>query len=94
MMEALREGRYRLSSGRIIEPNRGIIGIRNPDDSSRWTITSGYDEPITRADRIDDPDDVIASDCGEPHWTKDEVIEIAWHMAVVWSKFAQGLRDD
>ena len=79
-MVLIKKDTYKLSTGKEIHPNCGIIGI---SEDSEFHIFEGYDGSYN-----------IESDDVDPEFvdlTKEEGKEIALYMSSVWQKLADRL---
>ena len=78
-MELTSEG-YKLSTGKTIDPNNGIIGLT---ETKGFKIYEGYDGTyITEKEAIDEDDIEL---------TNEELKEIALYMSQLWLKYANVL---
>ena len=73
-MERIKDS-YRLSTGKMIHPNRGIIGLTEVDGLK---IYEGYDGTWTTEE----------SAFEDPELTRDEIREIASYMRDLWGMLA------
>lgn len=75
-MNRLSRDLYRLSTGRTISANHGLISIstqRDPQSTEDFEVCEGYDGPV--------------HDLTE--WTRDEVMELADFMIAQWQALKQ-----
>ena len=80
-MEYTKKG-YRLSTGKIIDPNRGIIGLSETDQEG-YIISEGYDsEYLTKSTYWNDEGIDL---------TNEELKEIALYMSKMWLEYASVL---
>ena len=70
---------YKLSTGKLIHPNRGIIGITEHEIG--YKIYEGYDGSWTTKDDAFDEDDIELTDI--------ELKEIALYMSDLWRAMAK-----
>lgn len=75
---------FQLSTGKIIHPNEGIIGIADYD--GKYRIFGGYDDEFWT--RLDTKDEKYVD------LTDDEAKEIAVYMITLWTKFISTLNND
>jgi hypothetical protein len=78
---------YRLSTGRVIYANGGIIGLApegNARDTREWRdgVSEGYDGGIMTGTDPDDYDD-------EGPWTDAERAELAAYMVELWRQWGR-----
>jgi hypothetical protein len=78
-MEKIARG-YRLSTGRELRANEGLISIARDADGT-FRIREGYDGVVSGA--TGDPDD------DEDTWTADERRELADFMIAQWTAFKE-----
>ncbi len=78
-MEKIKDS-YKLSTGKIIHPNRGIIGLREHEG---FKIYEGYDGSWTTKENAFDEDDIELTD--------SELKEIALYMSDLWRAWANVL---
>lgn len=83
-MELINKDSYELSTGKVIHPNRGIIGLTEAEEGLR--IYEGYDGNW-----------IVESEIEGSAYTKDnieltneEVREIAIYMSKLWQRLADG----
>lgn len=84
-MERIGES-YKLSTGKVIHPNRGIIGISEVENLK---IYEGYDGSYTTMD------DIYKGGFLNKHnidLTNEELKEIALYMSEVWLKLANNIK--
>jgi hypothetical protein len=86
-MRKLTEESYELSTGKVIYPNCGIIGL-SENEVNGFSITEGYDGYFmypASEDHYDTPDLT-------PDLTADEAKELALYMSELWLRFSISLK--
>lgn len=68
-----------LSSGRVLEPNCGIVGITADFEADDFAVYGGFDQAITPAPGWEALDG--------PPWTLEERREVAEAMIAIWKRF-------
>ncbi len=82
-MERTAKG-YRLTSGREVYANRGMIAISRAADGT-FTVGEGYDGMILGA-----TGEEYVEDGDEPtNWTREERLELAEHMVNMWRAYGE-----